>query len=195
MKSLVDIINESQGAELLKRTGDRFFGDALSKSRDLKNTISKSKKIFKDIFEKELTSDEVKIMETLINNPQYDYDKRSHVTFLHQYIDIAGCEGDYYHCEFNLSANNMPKSISGIFDDHNLRRNLPKDKRIYCRSYSSTFGTTTHITLNYFDSDIEYLVKFIKMVLKTIEPIKDDILNFHDEYQDNNDGIRRRQGR
>lgn len=195
MKSLVDIINESQGAELLKRTADRFFGDSLNKSRQLKNTITKSKKIFKDIFEKELTSDEVKMMETLINNPQYDFDKRSHVIFNHQYIDMAGIEGDYYHCEFDLSANNMPRSIIGIFDDHNLRRNLPKDKKIYYRSYSNTFGTTTHITLSYVDSDIEYLVKFIKMVLKTIEPIKDDILNFHDEYQDNNDGIRRRQGR
>ena len=195
MKSLVDIINESQGAELLKRTADRFFGDSLNKSRQLKNTITKSKKIFKDIFEKELTSDEVKMMETLISNPQYDFDRRSHVTFNHQYIDIVGAEGDYYHCEFNLSANNMPRSIIGIFDDHNLRRNLPKDKRIYCRSYSNTFGTTTNITLSYFDSDIEYLAKFIKMVLNTIEPVKDDILNFHDEYQDNNDGVRRRQGR
>lgn len=33
MKSLIDIINESQGAVLLKRTADRFFGDSLNKSR------------------------------------------------------------------------------------------------------------------------------------------------------------------
>lgn len=192
MKSLIDIINESQGAELLKRTADRFFGDSLNKSRQLKNTITKSKKIFKDIFEKELTSDEVKTMETLINNPQYDYDSRSHVTFNHQYIDIEGVEGDYYHCEFELSANNMPKSILGLFDDGNLKRHLPKDKMAFCRSYYSTFGTTTKITLNYFDKDIEYLVKFIKMVLKTIEPIKDNILNFHDEYQDERNGHHKR---
>ena len=52
MKSLVDIINESQGAELLKRTADRFFGDVLGKSRDLKNTISRSKIVLKEIADK-----------------------------------------------------------------------------------------------------------------------------------------------
>jgi hypothetical protein len=108
MKSLVDII-ESRGASLDQRTADRLFGDVLGKSRDLKNTIGRSKMVLKEIAS-ELTGDEVKTLEKLINNPNRMYDKRSTM-----FMWVMEYEGEkYYRCEFNLSCPNMLKSMRSL---------------------------------------------------------------------------------
>ena len=184
MKSLVDIINESHGASLDQRTADRFFGDTLNKSRDLKNVIGRSKMILKEIAG-ELTSDEIKDMEKLINNPNRMYDKRSSV-----FIWTMKYEGEkYYRCEFNLSCPNMPKSIQSLLSPEVMKRNiksLPK-KGILSSVYSNfnSMGNTTQALVQLREAnDLQILVDFIKYVLKTIEPIKDDVLNYRDDMAD-----------
>ena len=184
MKSLVDIINESHGAELLKRTADRFFGDTLNKSRDLKNTISRSKIVLKEITS-ELTSDEVKTLEKLINNPNRMYDKRSTM-----FMWVMEYEGEkYYRCEFNLSCPNMLNSIQSLLSPEVMKRNiksLPK-KGILSSVYSNFhyMGNTTQALVQLREAnDLQILVDFIKYVLKTIEPVKDDILNYRDDMAD-----------
>lgn len=184
MKSLVDIINESHGAELLKRTADRFFGDVLGKSRDLKNTISRSKIVLKEIAG-ELTNDEVETLEKLINNPNRTFDKRSSM-----FMWVMEYEGEkYYRCEFNLFCINMLKSMQSQLTPEVMKRNiksLPK-KGILSSVYSNfhSFGNTINASVQLRESnDLQIVVDFIKYVLKTIEPIKDDILNYRDDMAD-----------
>lgn len=183
MKHLIDIM-ESRGAALDKRTADRLFGDILNKSRDLKNVIGRSKMILKEIAD-ELTSDEVETLEKLINNPNRMYDKRSTV-----FMWVMEYEGEkYYRCEFNLSCPNMLKSMRSLLSPESIKRNvktLPKTG--YLSSVYSNFnvmGNTTSALVQLREANsLEILVDFIKYVLKTIEPIKDDILNYRDDMAD-----------
>lgn len=183
MKSLVDVI-ESRGASLDQRTADRLFGDVLGKSRDLKNTIGRSKMVLKEIAS-ELTSDEIKDMEKLINNPNRTYDKRSTV-----FMWVMEYEGEkYYRCEFNLSCPNMLKSMRSLLSPEAIKRNVKSlPKTGFLSSVYSCFnnmGNTTSTLVQLREAnDLQVLVDFIKYVLKTIEPVKDDILNYRDDMAD-----------
>lgn len=182
MKKLIDVI-ESRGASLDKRTADRFFGDVLGKNRDIKNLIGFSKRVLKEI-SGELTSDENKTLETLVNNPQRMFDKRSKI-----YLKSMECEEQkYYFCEFTLMCQNMPSSIKNLLSTEIIKRNMKSLSKAKYTGVGSNFSgwgnTTTAVVYISLTDDMLVLVDFIKYVLKAIEPIKDDILNYHDNEAD-----------
>jgi hypothetical protein len=99
-------------------------------------------------------------------------------------------EGEkYYRCDFNLSCPNMLKSMRSLLSREALMRNvktLPKTG-ILSSVYSNfnVMGNTTQALVQLREAnDLQILVDFIKYVLKTIEPVKDDILNYRDDMAD-----------
>ena len=124
-------------------------------------------------------------MEKLINNPNRMYDKRSTV-----FMWVMEYEGEkYYRCEFNLSCPNMLKSMRSLLSQESIKRNVKIPSITgYLSSVFSTFnvmGNTTSALVQLRETnDLQTLVDFIKYVLKTIEPVKDDILNYRDDMAD-----------
>lgn len=180
-----EALNESRGADLDKRTFDRFFGDKFGRDRSLKTIISKSMmalKSLKDNFEGEYYD----MLEKLIDNQEAEFDARSNVKLYHK-------DGQYGGAEITLNCDNMSKAIINKLDhakqivgvEHGYSANL------------HVFGNTSTVNIGimwYEDEDKnmkEDCIKLIKYVLDTIKPIFKDILSWKDDGKDE-DAIRRR---
>lgn len=103
-----EALNESRGADLDKRSFDRFFGDKFGRDRGLKTIISKSMmalKSLKDDFEGEYYD----MLQKLIDNPEAEFDARSNVKLYHS-------DGKYGGAEITLTCDNMPKAIINKLD-------------------------------------------------------------------------------
>lgn len=178
-------LNESRGADLDKRTFDRFFGDKFGRDRSLKNTISKSMmalKSLKDNFEGEYYD----MLEKLIDNKEEEFDARSNIKLYYK-------DGKYGGAEITLTCDNMSKAIINKLDhakqiigvEHGYSANL------------HIFGNTSTVNIGimwYEDEDKNMkgdCIKLIKYVLDTIKPIFKDILSWKDDGKDE-DAIRRR---
>lgn len=186
---LVDFIkeslNESRGADLDKRTFDRFFGDKFGRDRNLKTTISKSMmalKSLKDNFEGEYYD----MLEKLIDNKESEFDARSNVRLYHK-------DGKYGGAEIALTCDNMSKAIINKLDH---AKQAVGAKHGYSANLH-VFGNTSTVNIGimwYEDEDKnmkEDCIKLIKYVLDTIKPIFNDILSWRDDGKDE-DAIRRR---
>lgn len=180
--NIINAINESRGAALDKRTGDRFFGDKYNRPRDLKTTISKSLRGLRE-FESYFTDRQYEMLETLIDNINYKSDPRSHANFL--YKPEKYCVANFY-----LVMNNMPRSIINKLSENNIKREFGITNRGY-RASVNGFGVTQRLNIE-IDSDYEstrYIdvesgIELIKYVLDIIEPIFDDIISFTEDYHD-----------
>lgn len=183
-----EALNESRGADLDKRTFDRFFGDKFGRSRDLKTTISKSIKELKTL-KSEFTSEEYDMLEKLIDNKENEYDSRSHVKMYSYGGASAGIE-------FTLTSNNLSRSIINKLDFAEKIVNANNGYGISVHSFG--VAQTVTIQLHWAQEDLgidaykkENGIKYIKYILDTIKPIFEDILSWKDDDKDK-DAIRRR---
>lgn len=180
-----EALNESRGADLDKRSFDRFFGDKFGRDRGLKTTISKSMmalKSLKDDFEGEYYD----MLEKLIDNPEAEFDARSNVKLYHS-------DGKYGGAEITLTCDNMPKAIINKLDH---AKQVVGVKRGYSANLHGFGNTqTVNIGIMWYEDEEENMkgdcIKLIKYVLDTIKPIFDDILSWRDDGKDE-DAIRRR---
>ena len=105
MKSLLDFLTESKGADLKDRKWSRFFGDEYSKDTDIKKIQWRAKKFLKDNKDSisEKSYDFLMKLATLANSTWMD--RRSH--FSASYSK----EWDEWDFDFNITSANMPDSI------------------------------------------------------------------------------------
>ena len=187
MKSLVHYLKE--GADLDKRTADRFFGDKLNKDRNTRNTIMKSKKYLKELKDN-FSTDEYNKLLTLVDNHMDDtYNSRSHV-----YITLDDYKGDdVYTFVFNFRMNNMPASIQNALSEKVLEHKFGKYNGVHSSSYINTNICYLEMSVNGIDGDnssqigypdIDTMINIVKYIIKTIEPIYDDIISFKSENDD-----------
>ena len=91
----------------------------------------------------------------------------------------------------------MLKSIRSLLSTEIIKRNvksLPKGNvkslpntgftLSVCSTFNTTGNTTSALVQLRETNVLQALVDFIKYVLKTIEPVKDDILNYRDDMAD-----------
>lgn len=187
MKSLVHYLKE--GADLDKRTADRFFGDKLNKDRNTRNTIMKSKKYLKEL-KHHFSTEEYNKLLTLIDNHMDDtYNSRSYV-----YITLDDYKGDdVYTFVFNFRMNNMPTSIQNALSEKVLEHKFGKYNGVHSSSYINTNICYLEMSVNGIDGDnssqigypdIDTMIYIVKYIIKTIEPIYDDIISFKSENDD-----------
>lgn len=180
-----EALNESRGADLDKRSFDRFFGDKFGRDRGLKTTISKSMmalKSLKDDFEGEYYD----MLEKLIDNPEAEFDARSNVKLYHS-------DGKYGGAEITLTCDNMPKAIINKLDHAKQVVGVKHGYSANLHGFGNT--QTVNIGIMWYEDEEENMkgdcIKLIKYVLDTIKPIFDDILSWRDDGKDE-DAIRRR---
>ena len=178
MRNLVDFLFESKGADVKDRTADRFYGDKLNRPRDLKTRISKTNKTLnslKDCF----TDEEFEMLKKLADNPQERYDDRSYIEAY--YSD----KHDYFTGSFDINMTNMSKSLKNQLSAEVIKKNISENVHVHLSSH--TFGTTAglRIYLNNEPADKQEFADAFKYVLKCITPVFDDIINYKDEYKDN----------
>ena len=182
-----EALNESRGADLDKRTFDRFFGDKFGRSRDLKTTISKSMMALKSLND-EFTPEEHDMLEKLIDNREGEFDARSNVRLYHK-------DGKYGGAEITLTCDNMSKAIINKLDH---AKQIVGTKHGYSTNLH-VFGNTSTVNIGimwYEDEDKnmkEDCIKLIKYVLDTIKPIFDDVLSWRDDGKDEDEIKRRNQ--
>lgn len=180
-----EALNESRGADLDKRSFDRFFGDKFGRDRGLKTTISKSMmalKSLKDDFEGEYYD----MLQKLIDNPEAEFDARSNVKLYHK-------DGKYGGAEITLTCDNMPKAIINKLDHAKQVVGVKHGYSANLHGFGNT--QTVNIGIMWYEDEEESMkgncIKLIKYVLDTIKPIFDDILSWRDDGKDE-DAIRRR---
>lgn len=187
MKNLVDFLFESKGADIKDRTADRFYGDKLNRPRDLKTRISKTIKTLKKLKEF-FTEEEFEMLMKLADNSQERYDDRS-------YIEVYyGEKYNYYTGSFDLTMTNMPKSIQKQLSTDVIKKNIPSS--VHINISGNSFGTTgrVRVYLNNEPANEEEFAAAFKYVLKVISPVFDDILNYKDDYKDD-DQVKSREWR
>lgn len=180
-----EALNESRGADLDKRSFDRFFGDKFGRDRGLKTIISKSMmalKSLKDDFEGEYYD----MLEKLIDNPEAEFDARSNVKLYHK-------DGKYGGAEITLTCDNMPKAIINKLDHAKQVVGVKHGYSANLHGFGNT--QTVNIGIMWYEDEEENMkgdcIKLIKYVLDTIKPIFEDILSWRDDGKDE-DAIRRR---
>lgn len=180
-----EALNESRGADLDKRTFDRFFGDKFGRDRNLKTTISKSMmalKSLKDNFEGEYYD----MLEKLIDNKEAEFDARSNVRLYHK-------DGQYGGAEITLTCDNMPKAIINKLDRAKQVIGVKHGYSANLHGFGNT--QTVNIGIMWYEDEEKNMkedcIKLIKYVLDTIKPIFEDILSWRDDGRDE-DAIRRR---
>lgn len=189
MMDLADFVNESlnesRGADLDKRTSDRFFGDKFSRSRDVKTRISKSMMALKSL-KNEFTPEEQDMLEKLIDNKEGEFDARSNMFLYHR-------DGKFGGAEIVLTCDNMSKAIINKLD---RAEQVVGVKHGYSANLH-TFGNTqtVNIGIMWYEDEEKNMkgdcIKLIKYVLDTIKPIFNDILSWKDDGKDE-DEINRR---
>lgn len=193
MKNLLDFLLESRGADIDKRTADRFFGDKYDRERELKTTISKSIKALKSLKEK-FTDKEYEMLTKLADNKMTQYDDRSNVTISNH---VFNDNSSYVGFSFNLSMLNFPKAILNKLSDELIVKKFGEIRRLSCNCRGFGAIYTAYININGYDKDPdsfedkERAIKIVKYVLETIEPIFDDIISYKDDSKDD-DAIKRR---
>ena len=182
---VMEALNESRGADLDKRTFDRFFGDKFGRDRNLKTTISKSMmalKSLKDNFEGEYYD----MLEKLIDNKEAEFDTRSNVRLYYK-------DGQYGGAEIALTCDNMPKAIINKLDHVKQAVGVKRGYSAHLHSFGNT--QTVNIGIMWYEDEEKNMkedcIKLIKYVLDTIKPIFKDILSWRDDSRDE-DAIRRR---
>ena len=134
--------------------------------------------------------DEYNKLLTLIDNHMDDtYNSRSHV-----YITLDDYKGDdVYTFVFNFRMNNMPTSIQNALSERVLSRKFGEYSGIHSSSYINTNICYLEMSVNGMDGDnrsqigypdIDTMIGIIKYIIKTIEPIYDDIISFKSENDD-----------
>lgn len=194
MKTLLDFLLESRGADIDKRTADRFFGDKYDRDRELKTTISKSIQALKTLKEK-FTDKEYEMLTKLADNKMTQYDDRSNVTISnHTFKDNSS----YIGFSFALSMFNFPKAILNKLSAELIQKKCGDIRHLSCNCHGFGAIYTTYININGYDKDPdsvkdkERAIKATKYVLETIEPIFDDIITYKDNSKDE-DAVSRRQ--
>lgn len=180
-----EALNESRGADLDKRTFDRFFGDKFGRDRGLKTTISKSMMALKSLKD-DLEGEYYDMLEKLIDNPEAEFDARSNVKLYHK-------DGQYGGAEITLTCDNMPKAIINKLDRAKQAIGIKHGYSANLHGFGNT--QTVNIGIMWYEDEEENMkgdcIKLIKYVLDTIKPIFDDILSWRDDGKDE-DAIRRR---
>lgn len=192
MKNLLDFLLESRGADIDKRTADRFFGDKYNRDRELKTTISKSIRDLKSLKEK-FTDKEYEMLTKLADNKMAQYDDRSTVTISnHTFKDNSS----YISFEFALSMFNFPKAILNKLSADLISKKYGDIRRLSCNCHGFGAIYTAYISVNGYDKDPDSFedkdraINIAKYVLETIEPIFDDILSYKDDSKDE-DAVKR----
>lgn len=180
-----EALNESRGADLDKRSFDRFFGDKFGRDRGLKTTISKSMMALKSLKD-DLEGEYYDMLEKLIDNPEAEFDARSNVKLYHS-------DGKYGGAEITLTCDNMPKAIINKLDHAKQVVGVKHGYSANLHGFGNT--QTVNIGIMWYEDEEENMkgdcIKLIKYVLDTIKPIFDDILSWRDDGKDE-DAIRRR---
>lgn len=180
-----EALNESRGADLDKRSFDRFFGDKFGRDRGLKTTISKSMMALKSLKD-DLEGEYYDMLEKLIDNPEAEFDARSNVKLYHK-------DGQYGGAEITLTCDNMPKAIINKLDRAKQAIGIKHGYSANLHGFGNT--QTVNIGIMWYEDEEENMkgdcIKLIKYVLDTIKPIFDDILSWRDDGKDE-DAIRRR---
>lgn len=180
-----EALNESRGADLDKRSFDRFFGDKFGRDRGLKTIISKSMMALKSL-KNDFEGEYYDMLEKLIDNPEAEFDARSNVKLYHS-------DGKYGGAEITLTCDNMPKAIINKLDHAKQVVGVKHGYSANLHGFGNT--QTVNIGIMWYEDEEENMkgdcIKLIKYVLDTIKPIFDDILSWRDDGKDE-DAIRRR---
>lgn len=191
MKTLKDYILE--GAAIVDRSYDRFFGDKLNRHADVKKSIAKSMRNLK-MFESHFSSDELKILKELIDNKQNKYRENRSNVYIGHYYDKRE-DHEFLMFSFSFIMNNFPMSIINQIDK-GLTRKYP-NLHLSCNLHS--FGTTQTFSgdISYYDKNKgsnEEVIAFIKDILSAIKPIYNELISFKDNDADREEVNRRKRG-
>lgn len=186
MINLVDFLNESRGADLDKRTNDRFLGDKLNRDPEVKLSIAKTKKTLKEL-SSNFNSNEMDMLMQLADNQISDYhNSRSYIKF----GEFKDSKVKLSSCEFTIYMSNMPKSILSQLEDKVIEKKFPK---LHYSVNGNGFGITQSLFVSVYgkdfiddngQSDMDQFLEFIKYVLSVIKPIFKDIIDYKDDYKD-----------
>ena len=192
MKTIKNYILESKGAPLVNRTWDRFFGDDLSKPIGLKHAQARAIKFLKENKD-QLNDEEYNFLTKLATNKFGQYDARSYcVLNKHDSRNYTR-----YIFDFTINTNNLSDSIKNQLSSKVIAKkfNLELTKNVGLWADSAGgydcnihgFGVTQTLYIRYSTHNGENEKLFwdlIHYICETLLPIKDDILNFKDEYKD-----------
>ena len=194
MKDIKTFILESKGADIKDRKNSRFFGDDLTKPKNLKHDELLTKKFFKE-FRDDINKDIYDFLEKLATNRQGEYDQRSTV--------FAGFDTyeDYptYEANFRIHCDSLPSAIENKLSTNSIKGNFKmKDgvvnsptiftKDIYYSMSTSGFGNTTSLIINLLTKNKtpnkKLFFDIFNFIGEILNEVGDDILNYHDEDKD-----------
>ena len=188
MKSLLDFILESKGADLKDRKWSRFFGDEYGKDVNLKKQEWRAKKFLKDYKENisEKAYDFLSKLATNRKSESFEYRSYFGASFFEKWNE--------YEFNFNITANNIPDAIGKKLHPSVVAKkfNLELKKQVGLRNdragnYScdgSSFGTADSLSINFHEEDKDKFFEIFNYVADTLAEIGDDILSYEDDYKD-----------
>lgn len=197
MRSLIQFLAESKGADIKDRKWARFFGDDYGKDVSLKKVQWRTKKFLKD-FKDDISEKSFDFLNKLAVLKQEDYDARS--KFQANFYKEKEYYFDYSIEVANISnaiVNKLSSKVVSKEFDLTLQKaiglNSPsaKGEESYYDCSANGFGTTTHLIISFYSSDKEEFFKVFNYVADILNEIGEEILSYEDNYKDR-DAIRQR---
>ena len=194
MKDIKTFLLESKGADIKDRKNSRFFGDDLTKSRNVKNAQIKTKKFLKE-FKDDIDENVYDFLKKLATNTQGEYDHRSNM------FAEFDTYGDYpvYEANFRIHCDSLPSSIENKLSTNSIKGNFKmKDgvvnsptiftKDIYYSESEDKFGNTVSLSINLLTKNKtpnkKLFFDIFNFIAKTLNEVGDNILSYNDEDKD-----------